>query len=149
MPSQFPKTVEFLETHGIPANLILVDGIYPTEYATFETDDVTGRKIIGTDGLLKTTRKPWPEELGGEKFGKQVLDMILEDIGEKPAPTIRESVSIDQVVLSRRRYDADPSDDALAKEWIDAENLLTPQQYDAYQALYRKVSETLTTKRES
>lgn len=147
MAGRFPKAVALLESMGIDANLILVDGIHYESYRTIRVGSDGKRLIDPQTGDFLVETHPWSRETG-----EKVLNTILEDIAdhnkENPIRVLGEEHSIDRVVLLRRVWDMDPSEEA-ARIFVAAENELTPTEFAAYQDLYRKVSETTPIKSES
>lgn len=137
----FPKTRELLQANGIDPLAVLLDSIDRDGYTEILLDN-EGVQVAGEDGKIITTSREWPEP----GFGLKVMNCMIEELQGRPRPQVKVSTeTVDQTVLLRRRYDLDPSQ-ATAQVWLDAENQLNPTDFDAYMALYRRVSETTENK---
>lgn len=135
----YPRTVELLKREGIDPSLLTVNGINQNSYLQIVLD-ADGNKVLNENGNIAAVQRAWPRP----GLGEEVMNAMIEDIRAKePFQVKREdgdqAYPIDRVVLLRRRYDMDPTEEN-AKAWLDAENLLSPSEFDDYMDLYRKVA---------
>ena len=138
MPSPYPKTMAFLVSEGIDPSKITVDDINEMSYTEIVLD-ADGKRILNPNGTIAAHRREWPRP----GMGEEVMRLMLEDIRDfPPVRVVNENGTIinpvDNAVILRRRYDMDPSD-AHSKEWVDAENKLTKEEFDQYMTLYRSL----------
>jgi len=141
MSTPYPRTVELLISEGIDPNLITVEGINEASYLQIVLD-ADGNKIMNSNGSIAATQRAWPRP----GLGERVMQAMIEDMRNTPGnfrvvgPEGVLRYPIDHVVLLRRRYDMDPTEEN-ARALLDAERCLTEAEFPAYQALYRKVAD--------
>ncbi len=147
MTSPYPKTMELLRAEGLDSSLITVEGINEGSYLEIVLDE-NGKKILNPSGSLAAVRRAWPRP----GLGEEVMQAMIEDMrGNASNFRVLDEESgdllypIDNVVLLRRRYDMDPTEEN-ARAYLDAENRLSEDEFPAYMALYRKVSDDAETK---
>jgi hypothetical protein len=137
----YPKTVELLIAEGIDPNLITIEGINAGSYLQIVLD-ADGNRIMNPNGSIAAVQQAWPRPgLGG-----RVMQTMIEDMRDRPGswrvlgPDGTMQYPIDNVVLLRRRYDMDPTEEN-ARAFLEAENRLSEEEFPAYLALYQKVAD--------
>lgn len=133
----WPRTAAVLRNFDVDPNLFMEDSV----------SDLGFRLRVGSGVRVSHSFFPWQTSLRKER----VLQAMVEDRGAFHANNPMRVIStepngykVNHVVLLRRMYDM-ILDDESAKTWIDAENDLSPIEYDAYQELYSQVSGNMNT----
>ena len=138
--SPYPLTMALLAESGIDASIITVEGINASSYLEIVLDE-KGNRIVNPNGSLAAMRREW----GVPGLGEKVMAAMIEDIKNFPAIKVVNADGkvvnrVDHVVMLRRRYDMDRTEENAAA-WLKYENTLSDEEFPAYLALYRALPE--------